>query len=279
MQTIKKSLSQTALSQSNVKIDIKRNDEIGELVKEYNKMVDELEKSARKLMETERESAWREMAKQVAHEIKNPLTPMKLSVQHLQRVVKPEDEESRNNLKRFSENMISQIESLSEIASAFSDFAKMPTVEFKKTDVNKVIENTLELFRGTNNIEFQFDAQPGCFIEGDEKQLERVLINLLKNSVQALYAKENGLVKISTQIRDQKVSIYIEDNGSGIKNEQINKIFLPNFTTKSGGTGLGLAMVKNIIHSFKGTIELLKTSDSGTMFLIELPQYEETSDV
>lgn len=279
MQTIKRSLSQTALSKSNVKIDIQRNDEIGELVREYNKMVDELEKSARKLMETERESAWREMAKQVAHEIKNPLTPMKLSVQHLSRVVKPEDDESRENLKRFSENMINQIESLSEIASAFSDFAKMPTVKFKKTDVNKVIENTLELFRGTKNIWFQFDAQPGCFILGDEKQLERVLINLLKNSVQALYGKENGMIKITTQIKEQKVKIYVEDNGSGIKNEQRNKIFLPNFTTKSGGTGLGLAMVKNIIHSFKGTIELLKTNETGTVFLMELPQYEETNNV
>lgn len=279
MQTIKKSLSQTALSQSNVKIDIQRNDEIGELVREYNKMVDELEKSARKLMETERESAWREMAKQVAHEIKNPLTPMKLSVQHLSRVVKPEDEESRKNLNRFSENMINQIESLSEIASAFSDFAKMPSVKFKKIDVNKVIENTLELFRGTKNIEFHFDEQPGCFIEGDEKQLERVLINLLKNAVQALYGNENGIIKLTTQIKGKNVNIYIEDNGTGIKNEQINKIFLPNFTTKSGGTGLGLAMVKNIIHSFKGTIELLKTSESGTLFLIQLPLYEETSNV
>ncbi len=279
MQTIKKSLSQTALSQSNVKINIKRNDEIGELVKEYNKMVDELEKSARKLMETERESAWREMAKQVAHEIKNPLTPMKLSVQHLSRIVKPEDEESRKNLKRFSENMINQIESLSEIASAFSDFAKMPTVKFKKIDVNKVIENTLELFRGTKNIQFQFGAQPGCFIEGDEKQLERVLINLLKNSVQALYSQEKGMINISTQIKDQNVYIYVQDNGTGIKNEQINKIFLPNFTTKSGGTGLGLAMVKNIIHSFKGTIELLETSEKGTLFLIQLPRYEETNNV
>lgn len=279
METIKRSLSQTELSKSNVKIDIHRNDEIGDLVREYNKMVDELEKSARKLVATERETAWREMAKQVAHEIKNPLTPMKLSVQHLGRVLNFEKAENNEALDRFARNMIDQIESLSEIATAFSDFAKMPSVELKKTDINRVIENTLELFRGTENITFYHDAPSSCYIKGDEKQLQRVFINLLKNAVQALHHKQQGFVRIRVNKENGFVKVFIEDNGSGIKEDQINKIFLPNFTTKSGGTGLGLAMVRNIVNNFGGTIALLSTSEEGTVFYLEIPEYEENGDV
>jgi|AntRauTorckE6833_2_1112554.scaffolds.fasta_scaffold00155_12 signal transduction histidine kinase len=279
MEAIKKSLSQTELSRANVKINIHRNDEIGDLVREYNKMVDELEKSARKLVATERETAWREMARQVAHEIKNPLTPMKLSVQHLGRVLDLKKDENKKALERFSRNMITQIESLSEIATAFSDFAKMPSIVLEKTDVNRIIENTLELFRGSDNISFYHTGPPACYINGDEKQLQRVFINLLKNSMQALHSKPEGYVSISVKKEAGVIKIYIEDNGTGIQQDQINKIFLPNFTTKSGGTGLGLAMVRNIVNNFGGTIELLKTSKEGTVFYLEITEYEENKSV
>ncbi len=275
METIKKSLRQTKLSKSNIKIEMNRKDEIGELVQEYNSMVDELEQSAKKLAVSERESAWREMAKQVAHEIKNPLTPMKLSVQHINRVINTNDEESKKALKRFTDNMIDQIDSLSEIASAFSDFAKMPVIKLSKVDVYKVASNTISLFEGLPNIDIRFSGESAC-IKGDEKQLRRVFINLLKNAVQALEDVSHGKIDVTVTKHDEQVIALIKDNGKGIPVDKTEKIFLPNFTTKSSGTGLGLAMVKNIMTNFGGTIELMETNEKGTIFRLSFPEMDET---
>ncbi|HKK10009.1 MAG TPA: ATP-binding protein, partial [Bacteroidales bacterium] len=277
METIKKSLRQTKLSKSNIKIQMKRKDEIGELVQEYNSMVDEIERSARKLAVSERESAWREMAKQVAHEIKNPLTPMKLSVQHLNRVIKTDDEQSKQAMKRFTTNMIDQIESLSEIASAFSDFAKMPLIKLSKVDLYKTASNTISLFDGLPDIDIEFTGEK-AYIKGDEKQLRRVLINLLKNSVQALEGAKQGKIILDIQKNEGQVNVFVKDNGKGIPENKKDKIFLPDFTTKSSGTGLGLAMVKNIMTNFGGTIELVESSEKGTVFLLSFPECKETSE-
>jgi signal transduction histidine kinase len=277
METIKKSLRQTKLAKSNIKIEMNRKDEIGELVQEYNSMVDELEQSAKKLAVSERESAWREMAKQVAHEIKNPLTPMKLSVQHISRVINTSDEESKNALKRFTENMIDQIESLSEIASAFSDFAKMPVIKLSRVDVYNVASNTISLFEGLPNIDIQVSGET-AYIKGDEKQLRRVFINLLKNAVQALEGVSDGKIIVTITKQDDRIMVFIEDNGKGIPEDKIDKIFLPNFTTKSSGAGLGLAMVKNIMTNFGGTIELVETTENGTIFRLSFPEMNETAE-
>lgn len=276
METIKKSLRQTKLAKSNIKIEMNRKDEIGELVQEYNSMVDELEQSAKKLAVSERESAWREMAKQVAHEIKNPLTPMKLSVQHINRVINTSDDESKKALKRFTDNMIVQIESLSEIASAFSDFAIMPVIKLSKVDAYKEASNTISLFEGLPNIDIQFSGET-AYIKGDEKQLRRVFINLIKNAVQALEGLSQGIIKVNIIKQDGRVMVFVKDNGKGITEDKIDKIFLPNFSTKSGGTGLGLAMVKNIMTNFGGTIELVETSENGTIFRLNFPEMNETA--
>ncbi|MCF8338687.1 MAG: GHKL domain-containing protein [Bacteroidales bacterium] len=277
METIKNFLGKTKLQEKNAKIDIERKDEIGDLVKEYNSMVDELEKSARLLAASERETAWREMARQVAHEIKNPLTPMKLSVQQFERSFLQDPENSEEAVKRFTWNIIQQIDSLSEIASAFSDFAKMPKASMKKLDLVESINNTVELFEGEENIEVvtQFDVDR-IEIEADEKQIQRVFINLIKNSLQALNQQKAGKIEIHGYTENQKAVVIIRDNGPGIPDDKREKIFLPNFTTKSGGTGLGLAMVRNIVTGFGGDIHLVQSDETGTVFQIVFSLWSES---
>ena len=277
METIKDFLRKTKLQGKNAKIEINRKDEIGDLVKEYNSMVDELEKSARLLAASERETAWREMARQVAHEIKNPLTPMKLSVQQFERSFLKNPEESKDTVKRFTWNMIQQIDSLSEIASAFSDFAKMPKASMKKLNVVAIINDTKELFEGEERTEVETYFDSGeIYIEADYKQMQRVFINLIKNSIQALSSRQNGKVSIEGYKKEEKVVILVKDNGPGIPEDKKDKIFLPNFTTKSGGTGLGLAMVKNIVTGFGGDIALVKSDQTGTIFRLTFPLINES---
>jgi len=275
METIKTFLRKTKLQEKNAKINIDRKDEIGELVKEYNSMVDELDKSARLLAASERETAWREMARQVAHEIKNPLTPMKLSVQQFERSFLKNPEKSEEAVKRFTWNMIDQIDSLSEIASAFSDFAKMPKASLQKLNIADSIRNTVELFEGDENVEIttQF-GDDNIFIEADQKQIQRVFINLIKNSVQAMRNQSNPKVRVEGYKEKEQAVIVVRDNGPGIPTEVRDKIFLPNFTTKSGGTGLGLAMVKNIVTGFGGEISLVQSDEQGTVFKLTFPLWQ-----
>ncbi|MCF8334103.1 MAG: hypothetical protein K9I47_08145, partial [Bacteroidales bacterium] len=231
METIKNFIRKTRLQEKNAKIDITRNDEIGDLVKEYNSMVEELEKSARLLAASERETAWREMARQVAHEIKNPLTPMKLSVQQFERSFLQNPEKSEEAVKRFTWNMIQQIDSLSEIASAFSDFAKMPKASMKNLDLVRSIRETVELFEGEEDVDVgaRFDVDK-MIIEADEKQIQRVFINLIKNSLQALSQQKDGKVDIHGFTKNQQAVVIVQDNGPGIPEDKREKIFLPNFT-------------------------------------------------
>ena len=272
METIKDFLRKTELQGKNAKIDIHRKDEIGELVKEYNSMVEELEKSARLLAASERETAWREMARQVAHEIKNPLTPMKLSVQQFERSFLQNPEKSEETVKRFTWNIIQQIDSLSEIASAFSDFAKMPKASMRKINLADTIKNTTELFEGEEHVEITsyFDSAD-LYIEADQKQIQRVFINLIKNSIQALGSRKGARIYIRGYKEAGNAVITIRDNGPGIPGDKKDKIFLPNFTTKSGGTGLGLAMVKNIVTGFRGDVSLVRSDEDGTEFRLIFP--------
>lgn len=277
METIKNFIRKTKLQAQNAKIDINRKDEIGDLVREYNSMVDELQRSAQLLAASERETAWREMARQVAHEIKNPLTPMKLSVQQFERTFKMHPEKSEQTVNRFTQNMIQQIDSLSEIATAFSDFAKMPKASLEKLEVKASIQNTLELFEGDENVTFRkYFGTDDLFIKADKKQIQRVFINLFKNSIQALSGQKDALVEVEAFRRDNDAMILIKDNGPGIPEDKKEKIFLPNFTTKSGGTGLGLAMVRNIVRAFGGAINLVHSDETGTVFRIIFPLMKES---
>jgi two-component system, NtrC family, nitrogen regulation sensor histidine kinase NtrY len=265
-------LGQITFGKNNEKIIWHRQDEIGRLITEYNRMVEELEKSAEILIRSEREGAWREMAKQVAHEIKNPLTPMKLNVQYLQKAWRDKAVDMNERLERFSKTMIEEIEALSMIAEEFSNFAKMPQAIRETLDLDDVIRSVLSLYQDFPNIRYIRDkAVSKPVIKADRKQLFRVFTNLINNALQAISTTLDGRILVSLETEAGNYLVKIADNGIGIPSQQQEKIFQPNFTTKSGGMGLGLAIVKNIIQETGGEITFDSKTDKGTTFFIRFP--------
>ncbi len=266
LQAIGDKLKNIKINEANPPLLWRFDDEVGTLVKEYNRMLAELEKSAVKLAQTERESAWKEMAKQVAHEIKNPLTPMRLNVQYLQKSLKTENPQK---LQEFCSSMISQIDTLSSIAEAFSRFANMPELKRERFPAKEIIQRVTSLYPEYN---IKFDCEnPEVKILGDKDQLVRVMNNLINNSIQAIPEGKEPQLIVRMEAREADVLISLSDNGSGIPEEQADKIFEPRFTTKTRGMGLGLAMVKNIIDGFNGSIWFDSTLGLGTTFYISLP--------
>jgi len=264
-------MSHTRLNRRNEKIILRdASTEIFTLVNAYNDMVDELEESAVKLAKSEREQAWREMAKQVAHEIKNPLTPMRLTVQSFQRKFDANDPDISNKINEFSKTLIQQIDTMSSIASAFSNFAKMPTQNKEELNVVEVVKHALDIF--TEDYICYFPKGEIIMAELDKTQLIRVVTNLVKNATHALETVENKKIEVTVSEKNNKVIIVIADNGKGIDDEDKYKIFEPKFTTKSSGMGLGLPMVKNIIETYNGTIKFTTELNKGTVFKIKLPK-------
>lgn len=247
------------------------NDEIGSLVEAYNLKVQELEHSLDKLAKTEREIAWKEMARQVAHEIKNPLTPMKLSVQHLQRTYSVNDEGFKDRLSRFAQTMVDQMDTLAAIATAFSDFAKLPKPEMEPIYLYDVLQGVAHLFasqsEGELNVELNFNKD--LQILADKNQLHRVYVNLIKNAFQAIDSVEQGQVELHANFSGGTITTAVRDNGVGISDEVREKIFEPNFTTKSSGTGLGLAMVKRMVEQMNGSIHFTSEAGKGATFFVE----------
>lgn len=270
---IQESMSKTVIGRKNKPISWKRNDEIGNLIKEYNKMIDALEESANKLAQSERETAWREMAKQVAHEIKNPLTPLRLGIQMLNRSWKEKDPKFDIKFDKFSTSSLEQIDSLSHIASEFSNFAKMPDVKLETIVLIEVLNQAIEIFEQIDHIHIECDEE--CFkelkVRADRDQLLRSFNNLLKNAIEAISEDKSGLIKITCHAYQNKIEIKIADNGSGISDDLRERIFTPNFTTKSSGTGLGLAFVKQAIENIGGNIYFTTEINVGTTFYIILP--------
>ncbi|MDP4210754.1 MAG: ATP-binding protein [Bacteroidota bacterium] len=274
LQVIQKKFSEIKLGQQYEKIEYNSNDEIGGLVNEYNRMVSELEKSIEMLAKSERESAWREMAKQIAHEINNPLTPMKLSVQHLQRAWSDKNERFEEYLNRISRTLIDEIDTLSAIASEFSNFAKMPNAISDKLDLVAKINNIVTLF-DSDEAEFVIHSPDyEVFVYADKEQISRVFINLFKNAVQSVDKDVRPVIIVSVTVSNQMVEVHVKDNGKGIPKEMRKKIFSPNFTTKTSGMGLGLAIVKSIVTSAGGTITYETEENKGTSFIIRLPVYD-----
>lgn len=259
-------MKSTKINEANPPLKWKYDDEIGTLVSEYNRMLKELEISAVRLAKTERESAWKEMAKQVAHEIKNPLTPMRLNVQFLQRGLKTEEPEK---LKEFSESMINQIDTLSSIAEAFSRFASMPEMKKERFPARDVISRTAALYH-EKGLHFEVEDQD-AEIEADKDQLVRVMNNLINNALQAIPEVRTPSVKVVLRKVNDHLQIEVKDNGTGIPQEMEEKIFEPRFTTKTKGMGLGLAMVKNIVDASNGYIRFTSIPGEGTTFYISLP--------
>lgn len=269
---IRESLKNLKLNQANRAIDWQSNDEIGELVDEYNRTLNELVQSAELLAKSEREMAWREMAKQVAHEIKNPLTPMKLSIQMLQRSMKDGADDLDERIERTSKTLIEQIDTLSNIATEFSTFAKMPKSVIETVDLTQLLESTSELYRNSDvSVLLQIEKGEKFLINADREQMLRVFNNLIKNGIQAVSENDKPIIKIGLKKEGRECKISISDNGSGIPEELRDKIFVPNFTTKTSGMGLGLAMVKNIVESANGDISFQSETGNGTTFYASLP--------
>ena len=247
-------------------------DEIGDLVNEYNLMLLKLEKNSQLLAQSERESAWREMAKQVAHEIKNPLTPMKLNIQHLQRVVLTNHDDIPERVNKVAMLLIEQIDTLSHIATEFSNFAKLPIADSEKINVYDVLQNVTNLFQQNTACNITLSEPLELPVLADKEQCIRIFTNLLKNAEQAIPADKKGEIIINAFIENETIIITIKDNGCGIEEAVKHNIFTPNFTTKTTGTGLGLAMVKNSIVSFNGSISFETKVNSGTTFILKFPK-------
>jgi signal transduction histidine kinase len=277
LRIIRESLATMDPGKSNRIIDYNSRDEIGLLVTEYNAKIAELENNAERLAQSERESAWREMARQVAHEIKNPLTPMKLSVQHLQRYAEQGRELSAERVAQTAQNLNEQIDALSAIASAFSNFARMPQARFEVIDLLAVINSAIDLFSHVEKVRFvsDFHGLNRADVYADKEQMLRVFNNLIKNAIQAIPDARQGIITLSVERRERHFLIAVADNGQGISEEARSKIFMPNFTTKSRGMGLGLAMTKNIVEQSAGSIWFETVLSVGTTFYISLPCSEQ----
>ena len=274
LQEISDKITQTALGTSNQKIDLNPpGKELSKVINAYNDMVDQLSESAVRLAKSEREQAWREMAKQVAHEIKNPLTPMRLSVQSFEQQFDPKDPLAAKKIEEFSSTLIHQIDTLSTISSAFSNFAEMPVQESELLDVVKITRLAKDIFT-EKFIVFEAYNEP-LFARLDRTQLIRILTNLIKNAIQACNEVSKPSVVVSVKKKNDKLCISVTDNGHGISQENIDKIFEPKFTTKTSGMGLGLAMVKNIVQTYDGQIEVEPNTPKGTSFHVWLPLVNE----
>lgn len=271
LKAISDKITETSLNQKNEKIELDdSNREISLLINAYNAMVDELEESATKLAQSEREQAWRDMAKQVAHEIKNPLTPMRLTVQSFHRKFDPNDPEVRQKMKDYSETLIQQIDTMTSVASAFSNFASMPAQQNETLNVVNIVDLALDIF---NEDYIKFISEENEIITKiDRTQLIRIITNLVKNAIQAIPDEQEEKAIIVTVKRDRhNVLIMVKDNGTGIESPNIARIFEPKFTTKTSGMGLGLGIIKNIIENYKGTITFDTESGKGTVFTVSLP--------
>lgn len=260
------------LQKINQEIQWRRNDEIGELVKEYNKMVHKLDESAEALAKSEREGAWRQMARQVAHEIKNPLTPMKLSIQYLQKAI----DNNSSNVKEMTANvartLVEQIDHLSKIASDFSQFANIGNPRNEVFDLHELIYSLASLYDAMENVNFSWQpVEQKVMLYADKTQLNRLFTNLMQNAIEAPDNQQKRFIEVNEEMREEHIIISVRDNGGGIPAQTRDKIFMPNFTTKSSGTGLGLAMSKSIVEQAHGEIWFDSVEGVGTTFYIKLP--------
>jgi signal transduction histidine kinase len=260
------------INDKNELIEWKTRDEIGKLIEIYNNTILKLAESKKIISKIERDSAWREMAKQVAHEIKNPLTPLKLNIQYLQNVVKTHPDRANDIVKQISPGLIEQINNLDKIATEFSDFAKMPSARNEKVNLTEIVTAVHDFFRKRDDLSIKLYVPINeLFVFADKNHIVSILNNIIKNAIQAIPSEREGLIVIDLYQENTNAVIKISDNGTGIPDEMLDKVFSPNFTTKSSGTGLGLAISTNMIQAFNGKIYFKTKIDDGTSFYVEIP--------
>jgi two-component system nitrogen regulation sensor histidine kinase NtrY len=278
LRLLQDNFSKLRFGKHNQQITYHKNDEIGALVKDYNQKLEELENAAHQLAKNEREGAWREMAKQVAHEIKNPLTPMKLSIQQLLRVYDTTQPDLEKKLQKVAYSIIEQIDALANIANEFSNFAKLPTTHLVALDLLPILRNVFEVFQQQASCKISLTtALPNVDVLADKDQMIRVFNNLLKNALDAIPLEREGEIHLLINLESGHYVLSLQDNGIGIPEEQQPRLFVPNFTTKTSGSGLGLAMVKQIIEHHRGTIRFETRDGQGTTFILVLPHHTESA--
>lgn len=272
LKRLSENISRLKIGMRNEKIEIRRQDEIGELSQMYNNLVDELESAILELRRKERELAWKDVARQIAHEIKNPLTPIKLQIQFLQSSFNPNDEQWKERFAAFSATLLEKIEELTRLANTFSEIAVWPASHPERTDITALIRNNVNLsltgFGG--KIVFELPEEP-VWVNVDKHQMGRVIDNLVKNARQAIPDESKGIITLKLKVEGEEIILSVQDNGAGIAPEQKSQIFMPNFTTKSFGMGLGLFISRNIVLSHGGEIEFTSEPGHGTTFIVRLP--------
>jgi nitrogen fixation/metabolism regulation signal transduction histidine kinase len=269
LEFITQSLKRTSLTKTNQPLVWKADDEIGLMVKEYNQMLYNLGESKAELEQTQRERTWREMAQQVAHEIKNPLTPMKLTLQQLERNIQSGNNVTEKAAKAVS-TLLTQVDTLNDIASSFSAFAKMPEPVIQPVELVSLLRRTVDLHSHSGEIIFRNGIKE-LYVLGDEQLLGRTFSNIILNAFQAARPGEASVVHVTVQRKDNLVSIAFQDNGKGIEPDVAERIFVPHFTTKKSGSGLGLAIARQAIEQMKGRIWFETEIGKGTIFFIEMP--------
>ena len=269
LQLLKQRMEGITLGEKNHTIEWKSSDEIGAIILSYNEMLAKLSENEKKLAKNEREMAWREMARQVAHEIKNPLTPMKLGLQHLEKIL-AQGNNYPQQISKLVASLLTQIDSLAYIANSFSQFAVMPSVQKTNLDLVQLLNSVQQLYANSPEGRVTFESNAATVIVwADKDQLMRVFSNLVKNALQAMI--DYGQVKIILETHEYSAQIQVIDNGSGIPEEIQTKIFEPNFSTKNSGMGLGLAISQKIIEQSGGTISFRSSPREGTIFTVILP--------
>lgn len=269
---LQRKITDVSIEKQNEKIEWSRNDEIGKLIEAYNQMVEKLEESARLIKYSARDKAWREMARQIAHEIRNPLTPMKLNIQYLQKVYSAKDESFDEKFKSVSRSLINQIDAMNEVAGMFSDFSKMKIPINEKANLMEAITSTASLFRKSYKIKIAIESdQEKILVQTSMQDLLRIFNNLLKNAVQSMENTSDKNIQIQVLQRQEYVEVRVTDNGKGINDTDKDHIFQPYFTTKTKGTGLGLAIVKNLVTEVGGEIIFVSEKGLGTTFILKLP--------
>lgn len=271
LEFITRTLRGTSLNTSNKLLEWKSNDEIGLMVNEYNKMVDNLEQSKIEISRIQKESAWREIAKQVAHEVKNPLTPMKLTLQQMESSLLTGNL-SKEKTEKSLQTLLQQVEILNEIAASFSAFARMPAPILQRMDIVSLVKRVVHLHSDykEGDISLSFPDQP-VYVMGDDQLLSRVFSNIILNALQSQAGEYKVKVLVNISVTQNACTVSFSDNGTGIDKELGDKIFLPHFSTKKTGSGLGLAIAKQGIEQSGGTIRFDATVGKGTTFYIELP--------